>query len=125
DPLHPDVPGDTDLSHVYGPQGRALLHGRYPHSEYPTGAVLVFALEHLLDPAHVTTANRLLMVPFQLVTVAAVWSLRTRYSGWLAASVALWPMNMYHWEFRYDLVPTALLAAGLALAFPQRWGWAG
>ena len=53
------------------------------------------------------------MVPFQLVTVAAVWAFRTRTTPWLAALVALWPLNAFFWEFRFDLVPTALLALGL------------
>jgi hypothetical protein len=123
--LHLAVPGDTDLSQVYKAQGTALLHGRYPRSEYPPGAVLVFAFASWLDPAHITTANRLVMVPFQLGTVGAIWSLRTRYSSWLATVVALWPMNTFHWEFRYDLVPTALLVAGLALALRGSWAWAG
>ena len=42
--------------------------------------------------------------------VAAIWALRTRTTPWLAALVALWPMNAFFWEFRFDLVPTALLA---------------
>jgi hypothetical protein len=123
--LHLHVRADADTLHVYAPQGDALLHGHYPRSEYPPGAVVLFALEKLLDPAHVATANRFLMVPFQLATVAAIWSLRTRGSAWLAGAVALWPLNTYFWELRYDLVPTAFLAVGLALAFHERWGWAG
>jgi hypothetical protein len=123
--LHLNVPPDMDVTRIYKPEGSALLHGQYPRSEYPPAAVVLFAAEAWLDPTHMATVNRLLMVPFQLVTVAAIWGLRTRYSGWLAAVVALWPMNMFHWEFRYDLVPTALLAAGLALALRGRWGWSG
>jgi hypothetical protein len=65
------------------------------------------------------------MIPFQLVAVAAVWSLRTRWSPWLAVLVALWPANAYYWEFKFDLVPAALLAAGLALALRERWTLAG
>src|SRR6266516_218142 len=112
--LHLNVPSDPDPPTVYGPEGNALLHGHYPRSEYPPAAVLLFAVEKWLDPFHVATANRLLMVPFQLGTVAAIWGLRTRSSAWLATVVALWPVNAYYWEFKYDLVPTAFLAAGLA-----------
>jgi uncharacterized membrane protein len=65
------------------------------------------------------------MVPFQLLTVAAVWAFRTRTTPWLAALVALWPMNAFFWEFRFDLVPTALLALGLLLAGRGRWGLSG
>ena len=56
------------------------------------------------------------MVPFQLVCVASVWALRTRWSAWLATFLALWPLNAFYWEFRFDLVPTAALVAGLLLA---------
>jgi hypothetical protein len=121
--VHLRVPGDAD-THVYGVEGSSLLDGDYPRSEYPPGAVLLFALEAWLHrPVH--TANGFVMVPFQLAIVGSVWSLRTRFSGWLAAVVALWPMSAYYWELRFDLAPTAFLAAGLALALHRRFGWAG
>ncbi len=119
------IEGDFDSRHVYRDQGNALLDGRYPHSEYPVGAVLLFALEAWVGGGATRDANAFLMVPFQLLTVAAVWSLRTRWSAWLAALVALWPMNTFYWEFKFDLVPAALLAVGLALALRGRWGWCG
>ena len=65
------------------------------------------------------------MIPFKALAVAAIWSLRTRPAPWLAALVALWPANAYYWEFKFDLVPAALLAAGLALAWQERWTLAG
>jgi uncharacterized membrane protein len=43
----------------------------------------------------------------------------------LARHVALWPMNAFFWEYRFDLVPTALLALGLLLAARGRWGLSG
>jgi hypothetical protein len=43
----------------------------------------------------------------------------------LAAVVALWPLNAYYWEFRFDLIPTAALVAGLVLARRERWYEAG
>jgi hypothetical protein len=116
---------DVDTSQVYREQGNAFLDGDYPRSEYPTGAVLLFALEALVGGGPTKTANALLMLPFQLVTVAAVWSLRTRWSPWLAVLVGLWPANAYYWEFKFDLVPAALLAAGLAFAWRERWSLAG
>ena len=119
---HLSVPGDGDPK-VYEVQGTSLIDGRYPRSEYPPGAVLLFAAENLLsDPDSV---NRFLMMPLQLTTVWAVWRLRTRYSAWLAAVVALWPLNTFFWEFRFDLAPAALLAVGLLLAHRERWGWSG
>jgi uncharacterized membrane protein len=57
--------------------------------------------------------------------VVAVWALRTRWSPWFAALVALWPLNAFFWEFRFDLVPTASLAVGLVLAFRERWALSG
>ena len=117
------VPVDFDIT-IFTNQGRALLDGTYPHSEYPTGAVSLFGLEMWLGDS-ARTPNALLMIPFQLAAVGAVWSLRTRWSAWLAALVALWPLNEYFWEFKFDLVPAALLALGLALAYRERFGLAG
>jgi hypothetical protein len=122
--VHLGVPGDRDTG-VYHLEGRSLLNGHYPRAEYPPGAVVLFGLEEWLHPSAVHTANGFLMVPFQLATVAAVWSVRTRWSAWLAAVVALWPMSAYWWEFRFDLVPAAFLALGLVLALRRRWDWAG
>lgn len=119
-----DVPVDFDVS-IFTRQGQSLLDGGYPRSEYPTGAVSLFAVETWLGDDSARTPNALLMIPFQLAAVAAIWSLRTRWSSWLAALVALWPLNAYAWEFKFDLAPAALLAIGLALAYRQRWGWAG
>jgi hypothetical protein len=122
--LAKDVPVDFDIS-IYTTQGQSLLDGDYPHSEYPTGAVSLFAVETWLGDDSPRTPNALLMIGFQLAAVAAIWSLRTRWSAWLAALVALWPLNVYFWEFKFDLAPAALLAAGLALAYRERFGLAG
>lgn len=116
---------DVDSSIVFRLQGEALLDGDYPRSEYPTGAVLLFAFEALLSGGDTRVANAFLMIPFQLLTVAAIWGLRTRWSPWLAVVVALWPANAYFWEFKFDLVPAALLAAGLLLAYRERWTLSG
>lgn len=113
--------GDLAPRVVYDPQGAALLHGTYPRSPYPVGAVALFALEALLGgSAH--DANALLMVPLQALTVAAL--LRRR---WVAAAVAIWPANVFFWQFRFDLVAAAAIAVGIALARRGRWhtaGWA-
>jgi hypothetical protein len=114
-----------DSQILYSRWGNELLDGRYPEAQYPPGAVLLFALEAWLGGGGTRTANALVMVPFQLVTVAAVWALRTRTTPWLAALVALWPMDAFFWEFRFDLAPTALLALGLLLAARGRWGLSG
>lgn len=122
--LAQEIPIDYDVI-VFRTQGQALLDGHYPRSEYPTGAVSLFAFETWIGGGSARTANAWLMIPFQLATVGAIWSLRTRWSAWLAALVALWPLDAYAWEFKFDLVPAALLAVGLALAYRERFGLAG
>jgi hypothetical protein len=120
-----DVRGDVDARGVYHRQGEALLHGHYPRSEYPVGAVLLFALEALLGRGATRVANAFCMIPCQLATVASVWACRTRFAPWLAAVVALWPLEAFLWEFKFDLAPTALLVLGLLLALRGRWRVAG
>ena len=115
------VHGDHDPNGVYSSEGEALLHGSYPHSEYPPGAVALFALEAWLGGGTASTPNAFLMIPFQLVCIAGIWAFRTRWTPWLAAFVALWPLNAFFWQFRFDLVPTAALVVGLLLAHRERW----
>lgn len=125
--LHLGFNGDGGTQMVYRREGQALLDGRYPWSEYPPGAVALFALETWLGNGPTRVAGAFLMVPFQLLCVGGVWALRTRWSPWLAAFVALWPSNLFFWEFRFDLVPTGLLVLGVALAGRGSWraaGWA-
>ena len=120
-----DVTGDKDASVVFRWQGNGLLNGDYPRSEYPLGAVLLFASEAWVGGGSTKTANAILMIPFQLATVAAIWATRTAYAPWLAAFVALWPLNAFSWEFKFDLVPAALLAVGAVLAWRNRWALSG
>jgi len=120
-----DFTGHTDSLRVYRTEGNALLHGHYPRSEYPPGAVLLFAVEAWLGGGKTLVSNALVMIPFQLATVAATWLLRSRYSSWFAALLAIWPANAFVWTFRFDLVPTALFAVGLLLAWRERWTLGG
>ena len=52
-----DVTGDKDASVVFRWQGNGLLDGRYPRSEYPLGAVLLFAFEAWVGGGSTKTAN--------------------------------------------------------------------
>lgn len=119
------VTGDYDATELYRSQGMTLLDGDYPRSEYPPGAVYLFALEAWVGGGETRTANALFMVPFQVACVVAIWKLGTRWSPWLATVVALWPLNAFSWEFRFDLVPACALAVGLALASRGWWYEAG
>ena len=114
-----------DSEVLYRRWGNELLDGRYPEAQYPPAAVLLFAFDAWLGGGATRTSHAFVMIPFQLLTVAAVWAVRTRTTPWLAALVALWPMNAFFWEFRFDVVPTALLALGLVLALRGRWGLSG
>jgi hypothetical protein len=120
-----DVEGDKDASVVFRWQGNTLLRGEYPRSEYPVGAVLLFAFEAWLGGGSTRTTNALAMLPFQAALVGAVWATRMRFAPWLAAFVGLWPANTFFWELKYDLAPAALLAVGLVLALRERWAWSG
>jgi Glycosyltransferase family 87 len=122
--LHLGV-SSLDSAVLYRRWGNALLHGHYPDAQYPPGAVLLFAFDALLGGGPTRTSHAFVMIPFQLVTVASVWALRTDFSRWLAALVALWPLDAFFWEFRFDLAPTALLAVGLLFAVKERWGLSG
>jgi hypothetical protein len=118
------VASDGD-SERYGELGDSLVSGRYPSAEYPAGAVLLFAFEVLAaggDPS-VRDSHAFSMIPFQLLTVLAVWMLNTPWSRWIAAVVALWPLNAFYWEFKFDSAPTAFLALGLLLAARRHWQW--
>jgi hypothetical protein len=122
--LHLGV-SSIDSAVLYRRWGNSLLHGHYPDAQYPPAAVLLFAFDALLGGGPTRTSHAFVMIPFELVTVAAVWALRTRRSAWLAALVALWPLNAFSWEFRFDLLPTALLALGLLFALRERWALSG
>jgi hypothetical protein len=119
------VRADDDSAIVYPRDGRSLLHGDYPHSVYPSGAVLLFALETWLGGGSTRVSNAFLMILAQLTIVTAIWRLNTRWSAWFAALVALWPLNAFYWEFRYDLAPTSALVLGLLFAQRGRWAAAG
>ena len=121
------VRSDFDSATVYPREGEALLHGHYPDTEYPPGAVLLFAFESLVSGGGggVRVANAFTMIPFELAAVAGVFALRLPRSAWYAAVLAVWPLDAFYWEFKFDAAPAAALVGGLALAYRGRWTWAG
>jgi hypothetical protein len=122
---HLGYAGDQDPNVVYLSEGHDLIHGNYPASEYPVAAVLLFGFEAAVDPSPPQIANALIMLPFVLICVWAIWSLRTSWSPWLATCIGLWPLDAYYWQFRYDGVAAALLAVGILLAVRQKFLWSG
>lgn len=117
------VSGDIDVQAVYQAEGTSLLRGTYPHSEYPPGAVVLFAIEDWVRSAR--SVNPFVMALCQGAISAALCSLRTVEARWLAAVVALWPVDAFFWEFKFDALPTALLVGGLAVALRERWALSG
>jgi len=120
-----DVRSDFDSRVLFKRYGNELLDGDYPNSEYPVGAVVLFAFEAWISGGATRVANAFVTIPFQVLLVGAVWALRTRTAPWLAAVVALLPLNPYFVEFKFDVVPAAALAVGLVLAQRGRWAWSG
>jgi len=122
---HAGATGDVDVNGVYAREGNSLLHGVYPHSEYPPGAVLLFTAEAWIGGGHTRIPNAAAMVLCQALLVGALAAFRTERSGWIAALVAFWPASIYFWLYRFDLLPAALLVVALLLAHRGRWGWSG
>jgi hypothetical protein len=94
------VDADSDSARALPREGNAFLHGAYPESEYPPGAILLFALDVLLGGGSTRVAHAFLMISFQIAVVAGIWSFRTRWSAWLATVAALWPLNAFFWEYQ-------------------------
>ena len=62
--------------------GTVPARRRLPAVGVPTGAVTLFAVEAWLGDDSARTANALLMIPFQLAAVVAVWSAHALERGW-------------------------------------------
>jgi Glycosyltransferase family 87 len=117
------VTGDIDVQSVYPAEGHQLLSGSYPHSEYPPGAVVLFAVEEWIrNPRSV---NPYVMAICAGAIAWAICSLGTSVARWVALIVALLPVNLYFWEFKFDAVPTAFLALGGAAAVRRRFAASG
>src|SRR5918993_3819282 len=120
-----DSEGDKDSSVVFRWQGNMLRNGDYPRSEYPLGAVLLFAFEAWIGGGATRSANALVMAPLHALAVACVWLTRLPAAPWLAAVIGMWPLNAFYWQYKFDVAPAALLALGALLALRGRWTWSG
>ena len=118
-----DAEGDKDSSVVFRWQGNMLRNGDYPRSEYPLGAVLLFAFEAWIGGGATRSANGLVMAPLHALAVACVWLTRLPAAPWLAAVIGMWPLNAFYWQYKFDVAPAALLALGALLALRGRWTW--
>lgn len=124
---------DTELFYSYG---RATLDLGVPTVEYPSGALLLWALMAL--PASRELFALLLPLLNLLCDLAIVWGIwalgsaaratpgltnspATRFALFYALSPLLLPF----WYGKYDPLPVALLIVGLAAFASGRYGWAG
>jgi hypothetical protein len=117
------IAGDGDVRDVYPAEGGSLLHGTYPHSEYPPGAVVLFAFETWSASAR--SMNPFVMAACQGAVAWSIVSLGSSGARWLAGALAIWPVNAFFWEFKFDALPAALLVVGLAFARRERWAASG
>lgn len=120
---------DTPLFYSYG---RAALELGVPNVEYPSGALIPWALMAL--PASRELFNLLLPLlnlVCDLASVAALWWIGERVEPdqqppvALPLFYALSPLLLPFWHGKYDPLPAALLALGLAALASNRPFWAG
>lgn len=129
---------DVELFYSYG---RATLELGVPLVEYPSGALIPWAF--LALPASrefFALALPLVNTGADMALVWAIWlighrrsrmaeparqeEIRIRGSA-LALFYAISPLLLPFWHGKYDSLPTALLALGLAAFACERWLWAG
>ena len=75
--------------------GAVASRWRLPALGVSDGRGLILRAGDLAGRRVARTPNALLMIPCQLAAVAAIWSLRTRWSAWLAALVAALAAERY------------------------------
>jgi hypothetical protein len=113
---------DVELFYNYG---RATIELGVPIVEYPSGALISWALLAL------PTSRELfaLLLPLfntacELLVVWGLWRITRPHSN-LALFFAVSPLLLPFWHGKYDPLPAALLALGLAAWHAGRGGWAG
>ncbi|MGQ9549156.1 MAG: glycosyltransferase 87 family protein, partial [Roseiflexus sp.] len=125
-----EIGSDPDIELFYN-YGRATLEMGIPVVEYPSGALIPWAILALPASRELfALALPLCNTIADLVIVWAIWSMgEQRYATGKSAApacfYALSPMLLPFWHGKYDPLPTAFLALGLTLYVRRRMVWSG
>jgi hypothetical protein len=128
--LSGEIGSDPDVELFYS-YGRATLELGMPVVEYPSGALIPWAILALPASRELfAMALPLCNTIADLAIVWAIWSISERRSSAsgntaLACFYALSPLLLPFWHGKYDSMPTAFLALGLAAFAHRRMGWSG
>lgn len=131
--LSGEIGSDPDVELFYN-YGRATLELGLPVVEYPSGALIPWAVLALPASRELfALALPLCNAAADLFIVWAIWLIgvqrRAAETGDNAAALAcfyaLSPLLLPFWHGKYDSLPTAFLALGLAAFAYRRMGWSG
>ncbi len=132
--LSGEIGSDPDVELFYN-YGRATLELGLPVVEYPSGALIPWALMALPASRELfALALPLCNTAADLLIVWGIWQIgaqRRAVTGEetdaaaLACFYALSPLLLPFWHGKYDSLPTALLALGLVAFAHRRTGWSG
>lgn len=128
--LSGEIGSDPDVELFYN-YGRATLELGLPVVEYPSGALIPWAILALPASRELfALALPLCNTLADLAIVWAIWSMSeqrdsTGRNAALAWCYALSPLLLPFWHGKYDPLPTAFLALGLATFAHRRMVWSG
>jgi hypothetical protein len=128
--LSGEIGSDPDVELFYS-YGRATLELGLPVVEYPSGALIPWAILALPASRELfALALPLCNTVADLAIVWAIWSISERRSSAsgntaLACFYALSPPLLPFWHGKYDPLPTAFLALGLMAYTHNRMVWSG
>jgi hypothetical protein len=128
--LSGEIGSDPDVELFYN-YGRATLELGLPVVEYPSGALIPWAILALPASRELfALALPLCNTVADLVIVLAIWSMSERRSSasgntGLACFYALSPLLLPFWHGKYDPLPTAFLVLGLMAYTYGRMAWSG
>jgi hypothetical protein len=128
--LSGEIGSDPDVELFYN-YGRATLELGLPVVEYPSGALIPWAILALPASRELfALALPLCNTVADLAIVWAIWSISERRSSAsgntaLACFYALSPPLLPFWHGKYDPLPTAFLALGLMAYTHNRMVWSG